>query len=321
MRIRHRVVFLVGVLLPVLVSSCVETIDFSKALERKLVVNCILTTGKEQTLRVSFNDEVGSYMFVVPEDVDASLFCDGSEVGKFRKVAKGEEWKLEHEPVPGGKYRLSVSVPGWDVVTAETTFPQSSPPVFRYKSESNLQRSFIQTGETSSFWVFVMNQPVEEWNILMRNPHASEKDHLCENIGTDYPGVDGFNALTEPVTVSYGVEGKTIRHYIYLRMAPTVAQYPLRFSLEWPDFEGSLVYFRSVSEEYDRYLKTSLQKVLAVQNEEDPTYWFDEGKVFSNVNGGLGIFGAYCDYVVQINYYSDYYFNRGIPYDEWPFDI
>lgn len=305
-------------LLP-LATSCIESIDYGKAHGTKLVVNCILVPEEEQTLRISFNGEIGSYRFDTPENAEARLFCNGNEIGKFSKLENDPYWKLMHQPIPGGKYCIKVSVPGYDEITAETTFPNSTPPVERTSSVS--PRIFIQTGESTPFWIFAVRQPVEEWDILMRYPSATEKDRLSQEIGTDHPGVDGFNVQTLPVRISDNVEGKTISQYIYLRVVPAEVQYPLQFSLEWQNMTGSLVYFRSVSDEYDKYLKTSLQKILAVQDEDDPTYWFDDKKVYCNINGGLGIFGAYRDYIIQINDETDRLFNKGIPYDDWPFDM
>lgn len=323
---RNNILLAIFALAPV-ISSCIKTIDYDAVYERKVVVNCILSPGEEQTLQLSFNGITGSYRFDVPEEADARLFCDGTEVGRFERDEESGKWGLQHRPVPGGNYRLMVSIPGWDDITAETRFPISAPPVKRAKRDrdSSAPRSYIQTEEFPPYWIFIISQPVEEWDILMRYPAATEDDYLRWAIGSDHPGVDDFNSLQSPVGWGTDNEGKTISHYLYLRICPSDALYPLNFSLEPALTGGGLVYFRSVSDEYDKYIKTSLQKVLALSSEDDPTYWFDEEKVYGNINGGLGIFGAYDDYVVQTNwkadYYSDYYFDRGLPYDEWPFDM
>ena len=61
--------------------------------------------------------------------------------------------------------------------------------------------------------------------------------------------------------------------------------------------------FRTASAEYDKYIKTSMQKILMRSDETDPGIWFDETKVFSNIDNGTGIFAAY--YNQYFNYNDD----------------
>ena len=325
-RMKNRIIEFITIAFLYLIStqSCIQDLDYERVYEKKVVVNCILAPGKEQKLRVSYNDIVGNYRFTQPKEVVAVLFCNGNEAGRFSYDETEKCWILKHNPMHGGQYRLVVSVPGFESVSAETEFPVAVPPITRNVSTSRTSRPFTQTREFGPYWVFALKQLLTESQpdyLVMRYPAATDDDHLIEDIGSDHPGVDDFNSLMTPVPVSYNVSGNTVSHYLYLRICPAEVQYPLTFSMEWSDIDGSLVYFRSVSTEYDKYLKTSLQKIMAVHNEDDPTFWFDESKVYNNINGGLGIFGAYCDYVIQINNKTDLYFNMGVPYDEWPFDI
>lgn len=58
---------------------------------------------------------------------------------------------------------------------------------------------------------------------------------------------------------------------------------------------GCVIFFRAFSEDYDRYLKSSISKMLVYESINDPSQWLDESEVYSNIENGLGIFGAYAD--------------------------
>ena len=62
-----------------------------------------------------------------------------------------------------------------------------------------------------------------------------------------------------------------------------------------------LIVVRSVSPEYDSYLKSALEKMHAHISSEDPTSWLEEVDTYSNIEGGLGIFGAWADRVLYIS--------------------
>lgn len=56
--------------------------------------------------------------------------------------------------------------------------------------------------------------------------------------------------------------------------------------------------FRAASDEYDNYLKSSLIKAQAYEAKDDPSAYFEENLVYSNINGGLGIFAACSDTLI-----------------------
>ena len=113
---------------------------------------------------------------------------------------------------------------------------------------------------------------------------------MLENIGTDYPRTDQFNMqASEADIVKY--------HHQYIRMLPTTV--PRTFTL-YPLF-SSVVSFIAVSEEYDRYLKSSLLKMQAYESFQDPTQWLEENAIYSNIENGVGIFGAYEETLLNCN--------------------
>jgi hypothetical protein len=67
------------------------------------------------------------------------------------------------------------------------------------------------------------------------------------------------------------------------------------------DLKSCLIVFRSVSDEYDKYQKSSLEKMHVFESFDDPTQWLDETVVYNNIHNGYGIFGAYKDVLINCN--------------------
>lgn len=113
---------------------------------------------------------------------------------------------------------------------------------------------------------------------------------MIEDIGTDYPRTDQFNMQATEAN-------KVKLHHHYIRMLPTAT--PTTFTL-YPLY-GSVVSFIAVSKEYDRYLKSSLLKMQAYESFQDPTQWLEENAIYSNIENGVGIFGAYEETLLNCN--------------------
>lgn len=156
------------------------------------------------------------------------------------------------------------------------------------------KRYFVQERADNPFWMFHLKQDIDT---LMLKPAISASDRLVEFIGTSHPDADNFNASDNLMFFDTGEPGDTREHLCYIRVLPEDSS-RREFYVEG-QLRQSLMVFRSVSDEYDKYLKTSLMKMMSHQNFDDPTQWLDESTVYCNINGGLGIFGAYSDHIIQ----------------------
>lgn len=289
--------FGVGAILLLLSCACVETIDLETGLEQKVVVNCILTPGPEQSLSVTYNAPAGHFARTYEQikDADARLYCDGNEVGQFT-VNKRGTYDLSLVPIPGKEYLLSVKTTDGNTVTAKTTFPKPTPLRYQGYTSSDTVHEFEQDAYEAPFWCFGLTMN----DRIMDNPKApvSTKEIMVNDLGCSHPRTDAFNAMNEPMFAANGMtDGTTMAHYYYVRIDPVFSDASVSFYVEasLPPFQSHIV-TRSVSAEYDAYLKTSLRKALAYQGVPyDPTAWFDEDGIYSNIEGGLGIFGAYSD--------------------------
>ena len=67
--------------------------------------------------------------------------------------------------------------------------------------------------------------------------------------------------------------------------------------------DASFVVIRTASEEYDRYIKSVIEKKTFYESDDDPVRWFDESSIYSNIENGLGIFAAYNEQEFYSNIY------------------
>lgn len=299
-RMKHTasLVILPAILLSV---SCVEDIDIDVPLEDKIVVNCLLTTDSVQHLSLTHNALKNAGYFQDVDNAVATLSSGGIEIGTFRHSEYGD-WNLDFTPIPGEKYELNIKVDGFDKITAETIFPHQVK-ISKSQSKGNgSKRYFKQMKSDEVFWMFHLTQRSDT---LMKVPVVSSSDVLQESIGTSHPGADDFNASDLLMFSNMGGGGTTREHLCYIRVLPVDMQGMLEFYVEG-FLRQSLMVFRAVSDEYDRYLKTSLAKMMLYENSDDSTQYLDESSVYSNINGGLGIFGAYSDCIIQFSPITDF---------------
>lgn len=134
---------------------------------------------------------------------------------------------------------------------------------------------------------------------MLHNPVVEAGDELESSVGSTHPHADNFNANDR---MMFEDKGTTREHIAYIRIAPQTkaASFYVEASLR-----TSLVFFRSASEEYDQYMKSSVQKMMVYNAFEDPTQWLDENEVYSNISNGLGVFAAYADRIIPCHYSLD----------------
>jgi len=108
--------------------SCIEYVNMDSGKEMPVVVNCVLTRGTVQTLRL-YRMRVLSETGNVPVE-DATVFLQGkNNNGDFQNVAEfhrteGINWEAKFQPEYDTDYSLLIKVPGKEDITATTRFPE-----------------------------------------------------------------------------------------------------------------------------------------------------------------------------------------------------
>ncbi len=277
-----------------LFSSCVEEVSLDNETEKKIVVNCMLQMKPVQKLKLSYSNPLGKFYYEEVTEAKVSLFADGVIVGNFKK-AGFNEWEIDFEPKVGQLYQLQVEVAGEPLITATTQMPEQLTIKEKREGDLDIRKHFEQQKAECPYWMFVITHNKD----IITTPVVSQDDKLAENIGTNHPYSDHFNISEEGMKPIVGAEASTQAYLAYIRIdtPPDIDDSPISFYVEGR-LNKSMVFFRSSSEEYDRYMKTSIQKMMSYEVEDDPAQWFDENSIYSNIENGIGIFAAFSATVV-----------------------
>lgn len=289
--------WLISALLVLAICSCTKDIDLNQKYKKKIVVNCILTTDSIQTLSLTYSKPLHQYYYDEVETATVRLYLDSSEIGHFKKTAYGK-WKINYKPVFGGNYKLKVEIPKWPLIEASTRMPL---PVGIEKNHGNrTKRYFTQQYAPSPYWIMILSQRKDT---VMIHPKILSGDRLLTSVGTNHPNRDGFNTTDD---IAINNEGTTRENLTYIRINTPEENIKKKvpFFLE-AHLNQSVIVFRSASQEYDQYMKSSVQKMMVYHVFDDPTQRFDENEIFTNINNGLGIFAACSDRIIQCHYSMD----------------
>ncbi len=295
-----------------LFSSCTEEIPLEIESEEEVVVNCLLTTDSVQELTLTYSKSLDGGIYSSGVDsATVTLYQDDHEIGEFVKSGS-TTWKLTYSAVLGKKYNLKIDIPGEDEITASTTMPSASNLSVvsdTIESENQYINIFEQKKQYNNQWIFCLNAADDSSFLVnpLDTPSVSTSDVLLESIGTDHPNTDLFN---QEGTLSdiLGDDAQFPAYNYYIRLISDSTS-DITFGIEAAFDSFHFVVFRNSSDEYDKYLKTSLQKMFLYIDEDDVVQWFDEDEVYTNINNGVGIFGAYYD--------QEFYFSP-VTIDEQP---
>ena len=291
----------------ILLNACVQELPFGVKEAEVPVVNCILINDSVQTLSLTKSVKItDSYVFKEIKDAQITLCTDSVIIGEFERIGYGN-WQLRFRPVAGMNYRLKVRLSDGKELSATTTMPERN--LIVADNEKNLfpSKYFRQQTASSPCWVFILSEEKLTENLI--HPIPSSSASLRPDIGTDHPLVDRFNEdgnLFDLVS-----QATTPAYAFYVRIQPSQLNKAedISFCLQTNYGLYTFIFFRTVSKEYDQYMKSSLLKMFVYRSEDDPIQWFDENRVFSNINNGTGIFAAYnedCFYFFDGNMYVEY---------------
>ena len=272
--------------------SCVKEVLLNSNQNGLYVLNCILTNDSIQSLSLTRSVSVsGNFIYHGVPDAEVSLWKGSELVGSFRKVGY-DKWELNYTPVSGNGYSIEALLPDGVKLSASTIMPQMLAIAPQHDLDSHLSRHFKQQTFGSPCWVMILSTD----SILHPNAKPDKSSQLKVHLGTDHPLADRFNQDGNLLSILPNADTPAFLFYIRLGSMEADALYePISFRLQTNFSNHTLICFRSASAEYDKYLKTSFQKILLRRDESDPIIWFDETRVFSNVENGVGIFAAYAD--------------------------
>jgi len=279
--------------------SCVKELPFDTKESEVPVVNCLLTNDSVQELSLTQSVKITDpYYFKEIKDAEISLFADSVPVGYFERKSYGT-WQLNYTPVEGAKYQLLVKLPDGRELKASTTMPAADSFYPLINKDRYPTRNFTQFTADFPCWIYCIYDDEMPQDYMHLSP--SYKSSLNNELGTNHPWIDGFNRhdnmsdITLPATMPF------YDYYLRIQSFPDTILEGISFGIQTNYSYYAYVYFRTASEEYDRYLKSSIQKMNNYRDESDPGQMFDETRVYSNIENGSGIFGAYNEHLIFYN--------------------
>lgn len=289
--------------------SCVEEISINPKDEKpKIAVSCLLTNSDIQKLTLTWSKAINSgYFFDEVTEAKASLYEDSQLIGVFDKTAYAE-WTLACKPEENKTYRIEVEVSGYPKLAAQTTMPAGKKIMLKGVSDKGKNKLFQSQFIPTPYWIFAMQSSLKDPVYIVQQPSLEKapSPQLFQQISTDHTAADRFNQENSVSDNGSGYGHKLLSYKYYVRVPPSEADKTMEslFSVQHPQTETSFIVFRYCSVEYDRYLKSVMEKKTFYESEDDPAAWFDESVIYTNIENGLGIFGAY--------HQDSFYFNNTI---------
>ncbi|MBO4656314.1 MAG: DUF4249 family protein [Bacteroidales bacterium] len=310
-------------------SSCVKDVILDANEEPLLVVACILSQDSVQTLQLSWTKGPSQAEAPLVTEAVAVLtdLTENREAGRFDRRGEGL-WQLDYTPLTGHSYRLDVAVPGHEPVWAEQTVPE----VPEVDISVTKRPEYPNPPKNGDKWGLQyglnLSRPVWAW---AENYDAEQNQHVpVKQLSTDYPYVDDLNVSGEldtdsnwpfPGTPMSGDMGsydeyctyQQVFHHRFLRFPKS--DYPKALVSVGGKFRGDyynynddsprepsgkegVLYFASLSDDYDRYLCEAF-KYYQGEVSDDLSSIYIRDNVYTNIHGGVGIFGSFTQIPVR----------------------
>ena len=312
-------------------TSCVSDVILDVGEKPQVVVECVLTDDDAQELYLHLTKSASKVEIEPVADAVVQLYdlTESRLVGQFTKQEEDDKWVLDYSAVPTHRYRLEVNVPGYVTIYAEDTMPDMDIRAVWYSHFFSDYYSYEY--HSYNYVVFLLESLPNHTYISGMNYNPDKEGYeVAEQICTDYPYVDNFNLTggiyAPQIDTVYrngyvyyeslypDLIGSSL-HRRYLRI-PQNSELKKKWLIVSGDFQGEYNYelttqmslvndgklpgsgcrkgyvsFMGVSESYDKYLQEALY-FQQLQESSDMTSIYIRDNIYTNIIGGLGIFGA-----------------------------
>ena len=190
-----------------LLTSCVRDVVLDAGEKPVVVVECILSNDDVQELYLDFTKGVSKKDAKPLTEAVATLIdlTESMTVGQFTKGKEENLWTLDYTAIPLHHYRLEVQVPGYDLIYAEDTMPES----LDIKSATLTENIMENLGFGGPHPTFrdniycagtIYNTAYLPKHTLIYgmnyNPQTSTHE-IADDIFTNLPVVDAFNVTSD----------------------------------------------------------------------------------------------------------------------------
>lgn len=313
-----------------LLPSCVREVDFATAYQRKVVLHCIIHTyggfdrsrplpglpgssnyfysvyamsSSTQRLYMYYDSPSGEREYL--RDAKACLWDDETNelLAEFTRVSE-EEWNTNYLP-PYKKLddkvneytihlRLEVEIPGEGKLVARTSLERqiNTRAWEKHYSVDPQEGYYDYQRETLPGPVWFLPEAMEFNEIRHEFPTSEYVKHIPVHfLHTNYYYADPFNYSDGRFLYGIKVSSDNQEGNKHFFMS---ADIPASEGIDENHYTSylKLIHLTYVSEEYDRYLRDAIVYRMRHDNVTDPLRHLFEDQVFTNIEGGAGIFGA-----------------------------
>ena len=280
--------------------ACTKEIDLEFPIaESQIVVNGIINPDSiikinlTKTLPLATTSD-----FPIIENAIVIIKENGILIDTLTYQNKGN-YILDYNPKIGNTYRLEVQTPGYESVFAEDIIPGKP----KFDACHHRGRYSINIHELSNinYWISVQKKDYAEGENFS---YDSTKVSLTTPfyLSSNCIPCDDFNAIQDDGFNEY---------FTYIRLNDGRTQhYPINISIEKTSFvqpnlrkadsnQTAYINITNASENYDKYLKSSM--IDFMNNDFNDVGAFTKPvTIFSNIENGTGIFGAYSNTRIDI---------------------
>ena len=181
-------------ILAIVLSGCVRDTTLDPGVERKVVVEFVLTEDSVQNLYLFLTKEPGELAAPAIQEAEIKLIkmSDNFEPEHlFVKVADNQ-WSLDYSGIPGDEYRLEVKVDGYDLVWAEQKMPEKMKLV-RAATEAVINPQPLLP--YMKYGAYYNIDFIPDYLMIRGTKRDKETGEFIpvEELCTDYPGVEEIN--------------------------------------------------------------------------------------------------------------------------------
>ena len=293
-----------------IISGCETVVDIEIPLEKQeLVVQSFITEDSPWMVFVSHSKHIlDNADYSKLPNATVKIFEDDQELLQLFYDEKGYYSSVDNKPVFGKDYRLEVSAPGFETVTAQTTIPVKIPiKDIRLDTTAKIERDYssyykmivvFDDPPGPDFYKFFVEMKEIYKRIVTVYDGTGYRDSLM--VDSTYQQVDILAADPSLESEQYGegilfddtrFNGKQYSLEVFINN-----YYVDRFRYPYEENEIILTaHFQHINEEKFLYEKTS-----DIQDWNDGDPFAEPIPVFNNIENGLGIFAGYQEEVKLI---------------------
>jgi|GEM_PF-3302617 hypothetical protein len=297
--------------------GCIKDYSFkyNQSVTPKIVVNAIFNPDSIMKIDIHWSKKVdGTNSFARVAGAMVILYRDGTKIGQVTSTTGESYMFLDHYPVVGSEYSITVDLPGHEQVIASTKIPPR--PIF----ESAHKRSIFEPNRSYNYYSISKISVPDEQNAVIHVVVTSIFEEQYRDREWDYypsvegvyissPYIDPFNSSidfasnanysgsVEFYSPLFRIEGRNLAKAFPLSLStntgPSKFLYVGEYDAEQTEiFMDQYVSARNTSPEYDLYI-VSLVNYDLYNNGSFSILANQFGTIYSNVKNGLGIFASY----------------------------